>query len=543
MDMGQNDETELFEGDDEGIYDPPLEAAKKYFGVKYLFPWQRLVIGNILEAYEDLKSGTISTVIKGFSSNQADSGDITDGFCLGRQIVLLPTGAGKSMCFMVPAVMLEGATLIFYPLLGLMSDQARRMKEAGIDAVILRGGQTEEERNGIFRRIKDGAKIIIANPEVLQNEQLVKRLAQCNISHIAIDEAHCIEWGDSFRPAYLTLGKIIAELGIPLVTAFTATASPSGLERISEVLFEGKAHIVRGESDRPNIHYQVHYAWAKKKAAMMYALKEEKPLIIFCGTRRKSEDMARELVQVMPEDTVKFYHAGLSREEKDSVEKWFFPKKDGVLCCTCAFGMGMDKPDIRTVIHLEPSPTAESYIQEAGRGGRDRQVAKAILLWSLNDSMKYSAFEKNSRQRVLKEFAEAVTCRRQILLDALGGEQAACSGCDVCNARMSRIPLKNLMMAEDKETVLRFIWKHRKCYSESEIISFLQVIFNRKSRKDFTASIWTAEDIKEIISQLFTAGLIRKTGILWKGHLTAVKQAPRINNFLDKHFTLHPQNL
>ncbi|MBR5097126.1 MAG: ATP-dependent DNA helicase RecQ, partial [Treponema sp.] len=414
----------VFEAEATEADDPVLDVAKNVFGVSHLYPWQRLVIGNILDAAADSS---------GLASVPQDSTDI---FCMGRQIVLLPTGAGKSMCFLLPAVMLPGPTLIFYPLLALMADQKRRLEQNGIECAVFRGGQSEAEREENFSLLKKGGKVILANPEVLQNKSLLERLKAFNISHIAIDEAHCVaEWGDSFRPAYLTLGKIIEELGVPLVTAFTATASPTVLERVSQVLFGGRVHVVRGQSDRPNIHYSVLMAWAKKKAVCRLAAVEQKPMLVFCGTRAKSEDMARELSECLGADKVRFYHAGVSREEKTAVEKWFFPKKDAILCCTCAFGMGVDKADIRTVVHLEASPTAESYIQEAGRGGRDKKLSKAILLWSREDSEAFEKFPKKSREYVLKKFAEAKSCRRQVLLSALGGEEAICSDCDICDAK------------------------------------------------------------------------------------------------------------
>ena len=385
--------------------DTVMAAAKHAFGISYLYPWQRLVIENILDSAQNPES--------------------EDEFsCHGKQIVLLPTGAGKSMCFLVPSLLLKGPTLVLYPLLALMSDQKRRMDDAGIESVVFRGGQSKEEREENFARIHNGAKIILANPEVLLSEGLAERLALCKIAHVAIDEAHCVsEWGDTFRPAYLELGRIIRTLEPKVVTAFTATASSGVLSRISDVLFGGPVHIIRSDSDRPNIRYYVVNAYSKKRAAFRLAVMERKPLIIFCGTRGNAEDMARELAAYLGSDKVKFYHAGLEREEKDAVEKWFYPRDDAVLCCTCAFGMGVDKKDIHCVIHLEPSPTAEAYLQEAGRGGRDGSVAKAILLWSRADSERYASFKEGSRERVLAKFAESTTCRRQILLDALGGEQ------------------------------------------------------------------------------------------------------------------------
>lgn len=401
--------------------DPAAQAALENFGIKYLFPWQRLVVGNIMDSYFSAKK-------RGDEEGLLDSD--------GKQIVLLPTGAGKSLCFQIPAILMEGPTLVIYPLLALMGDQYRRMSEGGIKAAIFRGGQTAEERDENFRLLDGGAKIIIANPEILSDEKLTGRLKEYRISHIAIDEAHCVsEWGDTFRPAYLELGKILRTLDVPVVTAFTATASPEVLARISDVLFNGEAHIVRSESDRPNIHYYVKKVASKKAAALVLAKTEARPMIIFCGTRSRTEDMAQELNTAFGAETAKFYHAGMERGEKTKIEEWFFSRKDAVLCATCAYGMGVDKKDIHTVVHLDPPQTAEAYIQEAGRGGRDGSVANAILLWNFEDSLRFAEFPSGSRKAALREFAGTKSCRRQVLLDALGAEQAVCSGCDICRGK------------------------------------------------------------------------------------------------------------
>ena len=270
----------------------------------------------------------------------------------------------------------------------------------------------------------------------MQSEKLLNQLKEVGIKHIAIDEAHCVsEWGDSFRPSYLGLGNVIKVINPPVITAFTATASPTVLSRVAEILFEGNAHVVRSESDRKNILYYVRYAAAKKKEALMLAKTEQRPMIIFCGTRNKAEDMAQELNVCFGRGTARFYHAGLEKSEKDEIEKWFYDSTDGVLCATCAYVMVVDKKYIKTVVHLEASATAEAYIQEAGRGGRDGSIAKAILLWSLEDSLNYSVYKAGSREAALRDFAETTACRRQVLLDALGAEQAGCSGCDLCDTR------------------------------------------------------------------------------------------------------------
>lgn len=482
--------------------DEVLQAAKKAFGISYFFPWQRIVIANILD-----------------SANPGND-ILKDDVCSnGRQIVLLPTGAGKSLCFLAPALLLDKPTLVIYPLLALISDQKRRMDEGGLGCVVFRGGQTDLEREENFMRIKNGAKVIITNPEALQNKNLLERLCSFGIVHIAIDEAHCVsEWGDSFRPAYLNLGKVIKKINPPVVTAFTATASENVLSRVSEVLFDGEAKIVRSESDRPNIHYQVIKCYAKKRTAFLLALTEQKPLIIFCGTRAKSEDMARELSAYCGNDKVKFYHAGMSREEKQKVEKWFYPKDDAILCCTCAFGMGVDKKNIRTVIHLEPSPSAESYIQEAGRGGRDGEISNAIFLWSFYDHKKFSAIKENDRRKVMQKFAESKTCRRQILLDALGGEQAACDGCDVCSGKSDK------KIAPDAKIVMELVRKNPNRFTQDELNQEAMIALNKTAGKNCSVNIYEHSDMDEIISQLKMQKIIRIRKFPFKGLIAPARQ-------------------
>ncbi len=500
------------------------KTARENFGIKYLYPWQRMIVENILGAYEYHKK------IADFTDEEKINfyKEETDSFCRGRQIVLLPTGAGKSLCFQIPAILLDGPSLVIYPLLALMTDQQRRMEEGSLGCVVFRGGQTKEEREENFQKIKNGAKIILANPEVLASETLLEELSTVGIKHIAIDEAHCVsEWGDSFRPAYLQLGKVIEKLNPPVITAFTATASPEVLNRVAEILFKGEAHVVRSESDRPNIHYFVRQTSAKKKEALYLAATEQRPMIIFCGTRNKAEYMAKELNVCFGSGTAKFYHAGLLKEEKTYVENWFYNSRDGVLCATCAYGMGVDKKDIKTVVHLEASETAEAYIQEAGRGGRDGSDAKAILLWSLTDSLRYSAFKEGSRQAAMKAFAETTDCRRQILLDALGAEKAYCHGCDLCNLRKlpPRQQKKELKKGiSDWQKAYKLIKHARNFYTQEDLEQDLQNKLNAYSIEKLGKRIWTHSDATEIISQLLESGKIKKGGILWKNRLSVTRQ-------------------
>ena len=526
------------------------ELALKNFGISYLYPWQRFVVACILDAYD-------------FQQQKIEDCTMPDdSYCWGRQIVLLPTGAGKSLCFQLPALAFPGPTLVIYPLLALMTDQQRRMEEGSLGSVMFRGGMSQEEIDENFRRLGEGgtvagdgpvapgeavnpgkhvaagcsvpaggpggagacgnpAKIIIANPEVLKNDALLERLSHVGISHIAIDEAHCCsEWGDSFRPAYLGLGQVIKKINPPVVTAFTATASPTVLSRVAEILFDGQAHVVRSESDRKNIWYYVRHAACKKKEALYLAKTEQRPMIIFCGTRDKSEDMARELNLLLGEGTARFYHAGLERAEKEAVEKWFYDSRQGILTATCAYGMGVDKKDIKTVVHLEASATAEAYIQEAGRGGRDGSVAKAFLIWSPEDSVRYGRFAAGSRQAAMRDFAEGGTCRRQVLLDALGAEQAVCSGCDICTGDAGKHPA-------DWQLALAYIKAAPHYYTASTLTQRLFTKLNQNYQRYFALNIWNHGDCAEVIENLLQSGKIKKGGLLWKNRLVCNTRASR----------------
>lgn len=514
--------SEYVTADDIFCDDAVAITAQKRFGIPYLYPWQRLVIANIIDSYEAAKGG-----------GRNEQEDLDDVFCNGQQIVLLPTGAGKSACFQIPALLMDGATLVVYPLLALMSDQCRRLTATGIECAVLRGGQSAEERDAEFAKVACGAKLIIANPEVLSDEALLERLCACSIAHIAVDEAHCVsEWGDSFRPAYRELGRIIARIGAPVVTAFTATASPEVLVRVSEVLFGGRAHIVRSGSDRPNIRYYVRHTDAKCAAALFLSRTQLRPMIIFCGTRSGAENMSRALCTAFGAETARFYHAGLERDEKSAVENWFFNSEDGVLCATCAYGMGVDKKNIRTVIHLEPPATAEAYIQEAGRGGRDGNPANAILLWGSEDSRKFKQFAPGSRSAVMRTFARSSACRRQTLLDALGAEKAVCSGCDICDAKArSRTGQHVLLPGEElpdcAEVVFRLVRRTKRYFTEKTLEEACLRELNRKSRRAFGIQIWNHADFTQIFDGLLFYNKIQVMKWPWGARVSPVKSVCR----------------
>jgi len=416
--------------------DPLLKVAEETFGLSFLFPYQRLVIHNILEAAANPESSRC------------------------RQIVILPTGAGKSLCFSLPGVILPGGTLIIYPLLGLMADQARRFEEARLSCAVLRGGQTKDERRDLWSRWCRGEiKFLLTNPEALAGQEVQRELREVPPIHGVVDEAHTVvQWGDSFRPAYAGLGQILAGLGIRHLTAFTATASPTVLSRIRESLFlDEPAHLVMGNPDRENIHYSVIPTLTPDAELERLLSRQspdalERPALVFCRSRDSARLTAAELRYRLGEREIYYYHAGLSREEKKRVEEWFFASEDGILAATCAYGMGIDKPDIRTVIHYSPPETVEAYLQEAGRGGRDRQPARAVLLTppgkpgeAVTEGDKPPT--PGPSPGILPPGAPLPDlslspdrCRREHLLSLMGADNQTCTGCDVCDGKVLNKP-------------------------------------------------------------------------------------------------------
>lgn len=248
--------------------DPLLDAAAP-FGVSYLFPYQRLVISNVLEA---VGLNVPNQETWGAESGARTFRDEPEIDTISRQIVVLPTGAGKTLCFQLPARLLPGLTVVIYPLLSLMADQVRRAEAAGLGVAILRGGQSPNERLMIWERVAAGkVQIVLTNPEMLGQDAVLNELTARSVSHVVVDEAHCVsEWGETFRPSYLELGRVITAIKPHVTTAFTATASPPVLQAVRTHLFgDTGAHLVQAVPDRPNISYSV-----LETSAKLFALRQ-----------------------------------------------------------------------------------------------------------------------------------------------------------------------------------------------------------------------------------------------------------------------------
>ena len=275
-----------------------LTTASSRFGITSPKPYQILVIHRILE--------------------QEDSTSVR------HQLVILPTGMGKSLCFLLPAVLCKGITVIVYPLLALMNDQVARLEKAGIDCICIRGGQTKEERGDIFRKLDEGTKIVVTTAESLQNRHVLYELGKRRISLLVVDEAHVIsQWGKDFRPAYSTLTDVVIRLRPHQILAFTATASEQTIRDIRSCLFFSSPLIVRADADRPNIIYRTYRTLNRTQGVLELARRCEKPAIVFCRKRADTMRLCTALVSELRGLEIRYYHAGLSRAERESLEKWF----------------------------------------------------------------------------------------------------------------------------------------------------------------------------------------------------------------------------
>jgi ATP-dependent DNA helicase RecQ len=518
MNEKNNPETDVSQNDK----DPLTNAVKNLFGLSYLFPYQRLVMTNILEAAQ--ASGIPVKWTEEHEETALSEEEplipLTDREVQGKQIVILPTGAGKSLCFQLPAMLIEGLTLVIYPILSLMADQQRRLSECGFSPVTLRGGQSKEERDEIWKKLESGqSKFIIANPEILLTPQVKEKLEKIKVVHVVIDEAHCVsEWGESFRPSYLEIGSIINSLNPILVTAFTATASAPVLEKIKKYIFgDSDVRQITGNPDRPNIYYSAKGCINRNLAVRDLLIVNKRPAIVFCSSRPGTEKLAHFLRNELNEmgydwyKEIRFYHAGLSREEKAETEKWLLKNSQAVLCSTCAFGMGVDKSDVRTVIHRDCAPSVEAYLQESGRAGRDGEQSKAILLWGPEDetAMKRAKTETDRKRlsALFKYAQDTEHCRRHSLLAMLNydsdGEVPEKLCCDVCEKEACG----NL---REELSIMNFFRKNKRCFTQHEAAAILAKAQTIR---------WSQEEASQVLKFLIKTKKLRRLKFPWKNKI------------------------
>ncbi|AZB69823.1 DNA helicase RecQ [Cereibacter sphaeroides] len=385
--------------------------------------------------------------IFGFSDFRPGQEEIVEAVRQGRNtLAIMPTGGGKSLCYQLPALSREGVTLVVSPLIALMRDQVRSLREAGVEAGALTSGNTEAETDEVFRALDEGRiKLLYMAPERLASAGAFTLLRRGGVGLIAVDEAHCVsQWGHDFRPDYLRIGELRRALDVPLA-AFTATADAETQEEIVARLFDGvaPATFLRG-FDRPNIHLAFAVKASPRQQILTFAAaRKGRSGIVYCATRAKTETLAQALREAG--HSACHYHGGMEADDRRAVEIRFQQEDGLIVVATVAFGMGIDKPDIRWVAHADLPKSIEGYYQEIGRAGRDGAPAETLTLYGPDDiRLRRSQIDEglappdrkaadHARLNALLGLAEATACRRQVLLGYFGESSEPCGTCDLCD--------------------------------------------------------------------------------------------------------------
>jgi len=422
----------------------------------------------------------------GFTKFKGDQEAIIKNVLEGKDaFVIMPTGGGKSMCYQLPALLMEGTAVIVSPLIALMKNQVDAMRgftaEDGV-AHFLNSSLNKGEMLQVRSDIMAGkTKLLYVAPESLTKEENVEFFKNVNISFFAIDEAHCIsEWGHDFRPEYRRLRPIMEAIGkrVPIM-ALTATATPKVQSDIQKNLDMTEASLFKASFNRPNLYYEVR----PKKDAIKEIIKfvkqnQGKSGIIYCLSRKKVEEMAASLsangVRALP------YHAGLEAPVRAATQDKFLMEDIEVICATIAFGMGIDKPDVRFVVHHDIPKSLEGYYQETGRSGRDGREGKCVCFYSYKDIEKLEKFMKGkpvAEQEVGKQliletvgYAETATCRRKVLLNYFGEKYDVenCGSCDNCMH-----PKKSFDAQEEIGTVLEAVKAVKEKFASEHLVNVI----------------------------------------------------------------------
>lgn len=389
--------------------------------------------------------------------------------------VIMPTGAGKSLCYQLPALSLPGTAIVISPLIALMKNQVDQLNAFGVNAQFLNSTLSKSEINKVKKETLAGeVKLLYVAPESLTKEETVEFMRASNISFVAIDEAHCIsEWGHDFRPEYRRIRGIIDQIGNLPIIALTATATPKVQLDIQRNLQMDEASVFKSSFNRTNLYYEVRPKHNTKKQVIQYVKKHKgKSGVIYCLSRKKVEEIA-ELLRVNDIKALP-YHAGLDSNIRMANQDAFLNEEADVIVATIAFGMGIDKPDVRFVIHYDTPKSIEGYYQETGRAGRDGLEGNCIMFYSYDDIIKLEKFnkdkpvtERDNSKLLLQEmaaYADSAVCRRKQLLHYFGeAYEKDCGFCDNCLHPKERFEAQNevqLALKTIQQTGERFSIEH-----------------------------------------------------------------------------------
>ncbi|MEO1746501.1 MAG: DNA helicase RecQ [Pseudomonadota bacterium] len=382
----------------------------------------------------------------GYDTFRPGQEEIIDTLLSGTSVLaVMPTGAGKSLCFQVPALAMTGLAIVVSPLVALMQDQVAALKLAGVAAEAIHSNQDRDTNVDVWRRVAAGeTRILYMAPERLMTERMLAAVAKLPVCLFAIDEAHCMsQWGPSFRPEYAALSALGERFPHVPIAAMTATADEATRKDIELQLFSGPHKVFVSGFDRPNLRLGVAAKSGWKDQLLDFVGQHKgKSGIVYCLSRKKTEEVAQLLVDDGINATA--YHAGLDRHEREARQKRFVMEDDLVMAATIAFGMGIDKPDVRYVFHTDLPGSVEAYYQEIGRAGRDGDPAEAMMVFGQGDIRLRRQFiddeatdddhrrREIARLNALVAYAEAQSCRRQTLLAYFGDESQPCGNCDNC---------------------------------------------------------------------------------------------------------------